>query len=236
LIEHIAVLPKEIRDKIYGHVALSWDPRQPFPQTRPFESAVSLARRNKTPTYKDCGPELDINVMRGHKFAFNVYNTPLHLIHTFPPPTVRFISQFAEKRGLLDYFKPQEYFNIVGFAKALMGHEAAANHTSKCNNEGDSKSINILNDFMQWFWNSTVLDLKGSWYESDRDFPNNNTVSLSPLFQQLIKVTPHARMQSDGWSFVPNFTPTSHNLVSASPGPTSSSSPNSRISTYLAET
>ena len=113
--------------------------------------------------------------------------TPLHLISDLHvAPIRRVLSQFKERRGLLDYFKLEEYFNIVGFAKALMRHAVDNNDScSKGKNLATSKSFNLLDDFMGWFLDFTVLDLKDSWYERDGWTGLENTVSFPAFFQQV---------------------------------------------------
>lgn len=67
-------------------------------------------------------------------------------------------SSYADKCGELDYYKPSEHQNTIDFSKALEAYEA---------NKSDTvEGINVLHDFVDWFWDSNVVDLKASWAES----------------------------------------------------------------------
>jgi hypothetical protein len=79
-------------------------------------------------------------------------------------------SSLLEKRGLMDYFQGagsrygdnviSRYENVVGYVLGLISAEG---HRLDCNDfwkaEKGWSNLNPLKDFLQWFWNETVLDL-----------------------------------------------------------------------------
>jgi hypothetical protein len=74
---------------------------------------------------------------------------------------------FEQKAGLLDYFKPSEYFHLLDFARALftldfttLNAELDAQSNAKFPRAEPVPSLYV--DFMAWFWQATVLDLKGT--------------------------------------------------------------------------
>lgn len=79
-------------------------------------------------------------------------------------------SQVSDKIGVsrqhiqhLDYFEESQYSNIEQFFGALErfeGRGCPCVH-GKCGDAGKSKEreLGILNDFLDWFWNNTVLSI-----------------------------------------------------------------------------
>lgn len=59
-------------------------------------------------------------------------------------------TELGQRCGMLDYYKDSEYQNLVQFVKALQKYE-------------DTHQLNIADNFMDWFWDMNILDLKSNW-------------------------------------------------------------------------
>jgi hypothetical protein len=152
------VLPKEIRDTIYKYVVLSWAPGQEYPLTSPYDEGwfmasdvIAFARsKNKKPKFHYRGTS-----------TIDEESAVMSWRTDGPDDCAASLSLPGEKKGLYDYFKKEEYENIRQFAVALRSFESGELiHTDDVGLFSCNKDLDISNDFLEWFWSNTVMDLK----------------------------------------------------------------------------
>lgn len=114
--------------------------------------------------------------------SFGTYHTDLASFYgwsggNFQFPDIRKLEgKFAGKCGLLDYYKPSEYNNLIQFVHALEQYEKGPQDDRATTENVQSKEANsarpnldIVDDFIAWFWDNNVLDLKESWQDTELD-------------------------------------------------------------------
>lgn len=171
----------------------------------PYDSSVSLittsvclARRNKTPLFADEGIKMKCLQAERPKLKKQAAKDPLYdrgeamaVFHSTDGLRGIFNNQltrtdfygtttFGDKCGFLDYFKKSEHQSIIEFVKALEQRYETADKMTKHHSYGGKEDtregfVDLLDDFLTWFWHSTVLDLKDSWALQKRKPPTWNT-------------------------------------------------------------
>ncbi|KAE8441925.1 hypothetical protein EG329_004183 [Mollisiaceae sp. DMI_Dod_QoI] len=188
LMEYVKKLPKEIRERVYEYIAMPWAPLDPYPVTdvlTDHRNSTGLARRNKSPLFVNGNYQKRCHIAAGRLALRRVEATRDGDASSFYELLSRRLadsattswhvsngtsravkSMFRERFGLLDYFKESEHQNIIEFAKALERYEGhqdkqSINHGVKA--RSDTTDFYLVHDFLDWFWETTVLDLKYGW-------------------------------------------------------------------------
>ncbi|KAG4443268.1 hypothetical protein IFR05_001212 [Cadophora sp. M221] len=142
LMERFADLPKELRHLIYEYIT-SWALDEQYARTKVIPGKpINFARRNRVPLYQEV-------FLPGESYYLNERpNDPKHVPHVQ--------NKFMESCGMLDYYKTSEHDNHI-------------EQQSESGSVMDTRvKVNILNDFLSWYWSSTVVDLRSSYLVSPK--------------------------------------------------------------------
>lgn len=186
--QRLKKVSKEVREHIFEYIVMPWAPLDQYPVTDiPEAYSVGFARRNKTPLFEDKEvelkyldaerPKLKKRIATGSLYCPDIGRGILSFAdiillggvrrrYPLSPRPSHIQSAFSERCGLLDYFKESEHHNIIEFGKALERYEAAkkmADHHSDCKEQSREHFVGLLDEFIAWFWDSIVLDLKTGW-------------------------------------------------------------------------
>ncbi|CZR64175.1 uncharacterized protein PAC_14072 [Phialocephala subalpina] len=171
-------------------------PLDHYPESTSNEGVAGLARRNASHVYTDrilqlhCSMNPDRPVLNesnvqpwcgnSARFSNDLMRRSgrfgsVHMgLSDDETSTVR--STFAEKFSMLDYYKTSGYYNFVQFNKALKRFENKETHGSQAAKNLQSEqplmlgeALNVFKDFMDWFWNNSVLDLKSTWHHWEEE-------------------------------------------------------------------
>lgn len=113
-----------------------------------------MARRNKTPCF---GPSIDI-----HR-AVHPYVTLCGL----PKCTNNFA--FEQKYGSMDYYKQDEWEGVVAAVTAM---EQYRMWLPKADVSKGARVKNLVEDFMAWFWEAVVMDVRyteAAWSHASKE-------------------------------------------------------------------
>ncbi|KAH6671837.1 hypothetical protein B0J14DRAFT_81767 [Halenospora varia] len=153
------LLPREIRQHIYSLAFFSWSNEAEYPNTssNPHNKQVDMAKRNATPIFQQI-PVDESFVSDAARIQWERRN------------------YFDQKEGMMDYFKESEYRLIEDFTRALAIFEGRQWAKPKPPNSRSSqfiyeyhslykpkeRELGVLHDFLDWFWDMTVLDITGA--------------------------------------------------------------------------
>lgn len=136
-------LPSELRFSVYHELIHTWNSFTAFPETihKRQGAKLGMARRNRLPVY---GPQID-TLVRPCSFDSCLNDTT-----------------FDQKFGKLDYFKDADWESIKASVKAMRDFQNFREPSTGVSLSGRSREgvVDVLEDFMSYFWNETVLDVR----------------------------------------------------------------------------
>ncbi|KAF8851500.1 hypothetical protein BDZ45DRAFT_695872 [Acephala macrosclerotiorum] len=189
LITRLKKLPKELRNKIYGYLIITWSPHDQHQASTSSEGLIALARRNVEPLFSDP----DVQLSRRKRDGFHEHDKATIrarlaarsrwiwrklssggllqqsslLFRQWSCENYLITTVLGQRSGMLDYYKESEYQSLVQFAEALQNYQDTGNIVNEHN------SHNVVDDFMDWFWDRNDMDLKSTWYTRTlHDKPN----------------------------------------------------------------
>ncbi|KAH6671838.1 hypothetical protein B0J14DRAFT_669303 [Halenospora varia] len=205
LIQRLATMPKEVRERVYKHVVWTWAPGEQYPRSVANGFSLSLARRFKV---KRFGPGLS----RADKSVVTSPNSKKRNIpkgQNFEDERIR---AWEMNEGRLDFFKGDEWARIREFIRKLERFEGreyvfAKGEVVVREKKGrkEARSIALLEEFVVWFWGKVVVDLRT---ENFRGWSYGG----KPIFEE-IKACPaghhahHNMIRNISLHFTPLITP-----------------------------
>ncbi|KAH8667525.1 hypothetical protein BGZ60DRAFT_431755 [Tricladium varicosporioides] len=178
LIQHLAKVPKEVRERVYKHVVWSWAPGEGYPRSIANGFSLSLARRFKVQQFGS-------GLGKGDKSVIAVPSSREENTVKGPNFENERVRAWEMNEGMLDFFKGDEWVRVRGFVRKLERFEGREHVflrgqvlIREKKSKKEARSIGLLEEFVVWFWGKVVVDLRA---ESFRGWSYGG----KPIFEEI---------------------------------------------------